>query len=471
MNEDTGSKKPKENIFYIKGMHCSACEILIEKQLLKKSEIVAADVSLGDNSAKIYVERGKFIRLEELNKEFAEDNYIFSKEPFLETELPLLSLRPGRLIINDKKLFKLLKTFIVVILFLIVFYFIEKLQLGRFVSVDNSSSWVTFFFLGLIAGVSSCAALIGGVLLSLIKHWNELYLTEESKRKTPHILFHAGRLISFFVLGGLLGALGELVSLDNTTVYASLVIGVSLIMFILSLQMLGVGWVKRFRFSLPKFITRKVADEKAISGKFMPFFIGVMTFFLPCGFTLIAQGVALASGSFIAGAMILLFFALGTMPMLLGISAAGLTFTKRPHLAAKFSAVAGLMILFFSIYNINGQLNVLGLLSLSDLKWGTGNTEIGEVISGEQEVHILAEEFEYRAKGATVFQAGLPTKLIVDNQGVLGCGNFIAARGLIDNFVSLNRGKNIIDLGKPKKGNYKLTCSMGMVPPVTITFK
>jgi len=34
--------------------------------------------------------------------------------------------------------------------------------------------------------------------------------------------------------------------------------------------------------------------------------------------------------------------------------------------------------------------------------------------------------------------------------------------------VALEPGNNVIDIGTPKKGKYKLTCSMGMVRPVTI---
>ncbi|PIZ93637.1 MAG: hypothetical protein COX82_02320, partial [Candidatus Magasanikbacteria bacterium CG_4_10_14_0_2_um_filter_41_10] len=64
--------------------------------------------------------------------------------------------------------------------------------------------------------------------------------------------------------------------------------------------------------------------------------------------------------------------------------------------------------------------------------------------------------------------AGVPTTLIVDDQGIQGCGIFLASRGLIDSFVELKLGKNTIDLGTPKAGTYKITCSMGMVAPVTL---
>ena len=81
---------------------------------------------------------------------------------------------------------------------------------------------------------------------------------------------------------------------------------------------------------------------------------------------------------------------------------------------------------------------------------------------------ITAKGFEYIPTSSMTITAGVPTKLIVDNQGIQGCGAFMAANGLIENFVSLDRGINEINLGNPQKGTYKLTCSMGMVRPVTI---
>jgi len=122
----------------------------------------------------------------------------------------------------------------------------------------------------------------------------------------------------------------------------------------------------------------------------------------------------------------------------------------------------------------------LGVPSLSDISLESikeimasdeKEAEVAVDQTGEQQVNIIAQGFEYLANGPTVFKAGVPTELSVDNKGVLGCGSFIASRGLFNGFVSLKMGANTIDLGSPKKGSYKLTCSMGMVPPLTIKFQ
>lgn len=465
--------KIKDCTLYVDGMHCASCEVLIEKKLLKQDGIESVDASLKGNKVVINYVGDSKPDAESLSSDFKELGYTFSEKKFKKKDTPAFKFQNGSLVVNPDKIKNIFRTATVLISLIVAFFIFENLQLGQYVSVDSNSALPAFFLLGVVAGLSSCAALIGGLLLSMIKQWNELYIDADSniEKAQPHIMFHAGRIISFTILGGLLGLIGEAISLNNATFFAILTILVSIVMFLLAMQMLGVEWAQKFKFTAPKSLTRFAADESNFQGKYMPFGIGALTFLLPCGFTLIAQTVALASGSFIQGALIMFLFALGTFPTLLAISYSGLAFNSKPHLTAKFNVIAGLVIVFFVIYNINGQLNVLGYPSLSDISFsgGDGNEQIAEVNNqGEQTLNITAKGFEYIPTSSMTIQAGVPTTLIVDNQGIQGCGAFMAANGLIDNFVALDRGINEIDLGNPKKGSYKLTCSMGMVRPVTI---
>lgn len=472
------AKKKKDNrlkecTLYVDGMHCASCEILLEKKILKQEGIESVDASLQGNKVIVNYVGENRPDPEKLSKEFEELGYTFSNKKFKRKDTPAISFGNGPIRINPKKLSNILKTLFVVVLLIGGFFIFENLQLGQYISVDSSSSLPAFFVLGAVAGLSSCAALVGGLLLSMIKQWNELYIDAESnsEKAKPHVMFHAGRIISFTIFGGVLGLIGDVITIDNSTFFAILTVIVSLIMAVLALQMLGVEWAQRFKLTAPKSLTRFVADESNFQGKYMPFLIGVLTFLLPCGFTLIAQTIALASGSFIQGALIMLLFALGTLPTLVAISFSGIAFNSKPHLTAKFNVVAGLLIVFFALYNVNGQLNVLGIPSLSDISFES-NSQKEQVIEtnnqGQQILTVTAKGFEYIPTSSMTIKSGIPTTLVVDNQGIQGCATFMAANGLIDNFVPLEAGINKIDLGSPQKGTYKLTCSMGMVAPVTI---
>jgi sulfite exporter TauE/SafE len=352
---------------------------------------------------------------------------------------------------------------------------VDKLQLAKYINLNGGFSLGAYFTLGIVAGISSCAALVGGMLLSMSKQWNDMYMGQSQKQKgTPHIMFHIGRIISFAILGGVLGLIGKSITFNNTVISAIFVIVISIVMFILALQMLEVEWAQKLRISMPKSVTKNIADENKFSGKFMPFIMGAVTFFIPCGFTLIAQGIALTSGSFLLGFLVMLFFALGTFIPLLGISISGLKMNDKPKSTALFNQVSGILIIFFVAYNINAQLNVLGLPSLNDVKFQPRQVQTTEETvkpdsNGTQTLNITAKGFEYIPTSSTTLKAGVKTTLVVDNQGIQGCGVYMAGRGLFDGYIDLVKsGENSITF-TPKKGTYKITCSMGMVPPITIT--
>jgi len=129
--------------------------------------------------------------------------------------------------------------------------------------------------------------LVGGIILSMSKQWGELYSDTDStwKKIQPHLTFNAGRLISYGVLGAVLGAVGSKLNF-SLNFGPILVIVVSVIMIFLAFQMLGFKAFRKFQFTMPKFITRFIANESNFKGRYMPFLMGAFTFFLPCGFTI-----------------------------------------------------------------------------------------------------------------------------------------------------------------------------------------
>lgn len=459
---------------YVKGMHCAACEVLVEKELLKHENIESANVSLKDNKVIVYYGGDKKPTIDLINNSLKKYGYQLSYNEIPKQNQKFFKSKNGFLEVNRHKLNNLIKILAVLILLFILFFVFENLHLGQYININSTSTLPAFFLLGFIAGLSTCAALVGGLLLSMVKQWNELFEDSSSisEKAKPHIMFHTGRFISFAILGGVLGIIGSTVSLNNLTIFSILTIIVSIIMFVLALQMLGVRSAYFFQLSIPKAITRFAANEQNFKGKYMPFVTGALTFFLPCGFTLIAQTIALASGSFVQGSLIMIFFSLGTFPMLAGISFSGLKLNTRPNLTAQFNTIAGIVVIFFALYNINGQLNVLGMPSLNDLFFKnktqvTSQQQISNEI-GEQVINIIAEGFSYIPTSSTTLKSGIPAVMLIENKGVDGCGAFVTARGLFDGYKQLAWGQNKIYF-TPQKGTYKLTCSMGMVPPVTIT--
>ncbi len=340
-----------EHTYYVKGMHCASCEVLVEKKLLSILGVKSVEASTSNGKVTIEYDGGK-PSIEILNSIFKKDNYTFFDAPY--TATPTVK-KEG---INKNLVALAVATFIIM-----AFLLLDKMGISGFLNVGSTSSLVAFFGLGLLAGLSSCAALVGGIVLSMSKQWQALYASEQSsyQKFEPHLLFNIGRILSYGILGGVLGLIGSRLQISFTFT-ALLVMVISLLMIALGLQMLGVSAFRKFQFSMPKFVTRKIASENNFNGKYMPFVMGALTFFLPCGFTITAQSLALLSGSPIQGALIMGVFSLGTAPMLLLMGFSSVTFLSRPHSAQTFSKVAGFLVLFFALYNMYNQLNVLGVI-------------------------------------------------------------------------------------------------------------
>jgi len=461
------TNRSTETIYYVKGMHCASCEILIEKKMLKINGVKAVEAST--NKSEVIVEHlGQPPALNELNKRFLADGYTFFKNPV-----------QGAARSSGQDIYKSL---VIAGAIIIVFILLNKLGLSSIVNVNSRSSLPTFFLLGIMAGLSSCAALVGGLILSMSKQWLNLYQNSDStfKKLQPHLLFNGGRLIAYGLLGAILGGIGSAIQISFafTTI---LVIIISIVMLLLGLQMLGVKALRKLQITMPKFIIRRATDETKFKGRLMPFVMGGLTFFLPCGFTITAQGLALLSANAFQGGMIMFLFALGTMPTLLSIGISSVKFSSRPHLANRFLKVAGILILFFALFNINAQMNVLGLPSFSDYFLKTdakpNNTnsanppeindkDLPPIINGQQIIKMEASAYGYSPDYFKV-RVNVPVKWEITDTGTSGCTNAVLSRSLFDGQIELTPGQTATKEFTPQKiGKYKFSCWMGMISGV-----
>jgi len=453
----------KEHIYQVNGMHCASCEILIEKKILELDGVKFVEADAG--KGQVVIEYEKEIPVpQELNKMFKEESYTFFEKPTKEEKN----------IKSQNKTSATLVAFNIAIFIIIAFLFLNKMGLQGVLNVGSKSSLLAFLGLGLLAGISSCAALVGGIVLSMSKQWQSIYADKNTtyKKLQPHLLFNLGRLLSYALFGAVLGIIGSRLQISFQFT-SFLVIAVSFLMIALGLQMLGVKALRKFQFALPKSATRYIANENNFQGKYVPFLMGAGTFFLPCGFTITAQGLALLSGNAIQGFLIMLSFALGTVPMLLFIGLSSVKFSSKPHLAERFSKVAGFLVLFFALFNISNQMNVLGYTGLSNVFTSNNqsqsqNTTVDEkdlplMVDGKQVVKMNASASGYSPNYIKV-RAGVPVRWEVTDTGTSGCTNAIISNSLFSGSINLTPGKvSVKEFTPTKPGKYKFSCWMGMV--------
>ena len=174
-------------------------------------------------------------------------------------------------------------------------------------------------------------------------------------------MFHVGRIISFFVLGGVIGALGASFTLNTTGTFLLGVL-IGLVMLLMGINLLDVfPWAKKLQPSMPKFIAKKAHRVSSMTHAITPFLVGIATFFLPCGFTQSMQLYTLSTGGFLKGSLTMLAFALGTLPVLALISFSSFSIQKSSR-SGIFFKTAGLIVIMFALFNLMNSLVVIGFL-------------------------------------------------------------------------------------------------------------
>ena len=457
--------------YFVQGMHCPACETFIEKSVADMKGVKKAKVSLADST--IVIEAGsphEVPSISRLNQHFNKDGYTFHDQ-------------------MDKTSNKMSAGQVAVVLsiFLAIaaaFTFFNNSKVLDGLYVNSSSNLWAFFLFGVAAGLSSCAALVGGMLLSVQETWLSGGNPHSGKAALPFILFNSSRLIAFALLGGLLGLLGGLFRI-SFTVSVILTIAIALFMFVIGMQMIGVKFFQKIKLSPAGSWVGSVTGKYTQGRAWMPIVFGAITFFVPCGFTLIAQSQALSSGSFAQGLGIMTAFALGTLPMLVVISFSSLRFYRNPRFANPFRLLAGLLVVFFALVTLNNQIRLLRLpeqegsqAAALPLDINTGALELGKeptqvvqdqavIPPGTQIMRMEAKDFEYFPRSITI-QAGVPTRFEITDNGSTGCARAVYANGLYPDVIVLNPGLNVVEFTAPAAGTYQISCSMGMVDPVTV---
>ncbi|MBP6944644.1 sulfite exporter TauE/SafE family protein [Patescibacteria group bacterium] len=334
---------PQTYTFHVKGMHCNSCVILTQSELKGVRGVTDAKTSLRHNSVEVTGEFGDksqeqvMIELSEVVKPHGY-SLSFEKEAKVTKWSDFTYALP------------------IAFAFIVVFVLLQKLGIVNLVNASDVT-YGTAFVVGLIASVSTCMAVVGGIVLSLSASF-----AKEGDKVRPQAMFHIGRLVSFFVLGGIIGVLGSVFQIGAT---GMLVLGlvVALVLLILGLNLLDVfPWTKKLQLTMPTRLGHRVHGLKNANHVLTPLLVGVVTFFLPCGFTQSMQIYTLTTGNFLKGGLTMLSFALGTLPVLALLSFSSLGIHKKTQ-SGIFFKTAGLIVIFFAVFNLINTLVGAGVMN------------------------------------------------------------------------------------------------------------
>jgi sulfite exporter TauE/SafE len=332
-------------------------------------------------------------------------------------------------------------------------------------TLSDQMGYGLVFAIGLVASISSCMAVTGGLLVAAAAKYNDASRNLTSfQRLQPHLYFNAGRIASYTLLGGVIGAIGSALTL-SPAVNGVLSILASAVMILLGLQMLRLfPALTRLMPTMPKALSHRIHDFAERETKGGAFLLGAATFFLPCGFTQALQLYVLAKGSFAVGALTMLAFSVGTLPALFSLSA--LSSFATGAFQRRFVTFAGAAVIVLGVVNIQyGLVLASGDLGASPRADTTPAVQAMALSTstGEKQIAVMrVTGFQYIPNRFTVTQ-GVPVEWRIDGGGAAGCGRVLYAPGFGIRKLLASEGTTTITFTPEKTGEFGFNCGMGMM--------
>lgn len=323
----------------------------------------------------------------------------------------------------------------------------------------NNASYAVLFVIGVITSIH-CVGMCGGIMLSQS-------LGKESTNKfeaiKPALMYNAGRVIAYTILGGVIGAIGSVFTL-SLTAKAGLQLFAGVFMIMMGFNMAGFKAFRKFQIKLPNAACRAMSRPRA------PFFVGLVNGFMPCGPLQTMQIFALGTGSAAAGAFSMFMFSIGTVPLMLTFGAlAGLLSKGYTQKILKFSGVLIIMLglimsnrgLALAGMNMSPMavLSSVGAFGDTNTSSASSNAIKATVKDGVQVLNMSAKASGYTPNTLYV-QKGLPVKWVMDGKEITGCNNTIVVPDM-DIQQKLQSGNNLIEF-TPGNEDLNFSCWMGM---------
>ncbi len=455
----------KTIILHVAGMHCNSCKILLESAIGWLENVAHIDANVKKGTAIISYKqhapnKDDIIRVIEESGYKVSDKNIY--HPWLSTNI---------------------KDYKIILLSLIGFWLLyliwKETGILNF-DMGKSKQWLWLVLLiGLTAGFSSCIAVVGGLVFAISAKWNKHNENLSFKQKiVPHLRFNLGRVIWFGILGWILWLFGSVISISPFMMSVmAMLIGV--VMLILGVNLSNISpRISTMSITLPtgKLFNKKETDiiekiwTKTQFEKYAKTFgSGVITFFLPCGFTFAMQMYAIGTGSFWMGMAVMALFAIGTLPGLLSIGSLTSIFKWK---AAKIAYQAiGVLVILFWIYNLSNGYNIVKTKFYTPTISTQQHTDVQN--KNVETINMTYSDTWLRPYLLNL-ELGKTYQIIIDIQtDVYGCMTTIYIAGLDENYQEIKRGTNILfNFTATRAWTYEFVCaSMGMSHGAKIVIK
>ncbi len=435
----------------VSGMTCGSCEVILERKIKQIRGV-----------GRVHAVRGRGEITVTSHQDITDDQF---RDAISDGTYSLVSVNGKRFHVTTKSDGRTLSDWIIGITLLIAGYALylflrEKTAIEQFMNIQEGMGLGVVFGLGVVASVSTCIAVTGGLVLGVsAAHARRNGTTQGIAKFVPHIYFNMGRVASYTLLGAVIGGLGSLFTISP--------FGQGIITLIAGgmLILLGGYITGIFRMTpsvkiLPKKITHAIHDMTERGTGITAAILGAITFFLPCGFTQALQLFVVSRGDALQGGLIMGVFALGTTPVLFGLGS--VTNVVKGEVKKHLLTMAGLVTILFGIGALMNARPLLGIQmpSLRSSEVYENGQNVAEVRNGKQYIEMTIDYIEYRPHQFVV-QKGVPVEWKIDATNAAGCMTSLVSSGLGVNQY-LGRGVTTVRFTPTRVGNFPFSCSMGM---------
>ena len=421
----------QKKTWHIAGMHCPHCESAILRAVKDQDGLSSPRVDYRSGTLTAQWEDDRLPE-EKLADCIAQAGYELKRE--------------------NNSLLRRVLTLLVVALALFSLYMLFALTpleglLSAFPTARAGMSLGALFVVGLLTSLH-CVAMCGGINLA------QSAASAQSGKKisASNIQYNAGRLISYTIVGGIVGVLGSVLRI-STGVQAAIQIAAAVFMVLMSLNMLDLGVLKGVMPTLPQGLRARLLGE----GKNSSLWIGLVNGLMPCGPLQAMQLYALSTGSWTMGALSMACFCLGTIPLMLGFGLVSGRLNKQ--FAKPMRIASGLLVLVMGMAMLTRGLTLSGV----QVRLPTQAVQTNASVATE-DYQTVNSELEWRGYPDITVKAGVPVRWVIHAEPgrITGCNNEMVIPAL-NLRVPLQEGDNVVEFTAQEPGVIPYTCWMGML--------